>query len=91
MIDDDSEVAEGSGHDPDILDLRHVREAASLTGECRRGEHLQGGVLRAADRDLAGERDATIDPEDLAGHGLGRVFPIERLGVSHASQSRAGV
>ena len=46
VVDDDAEVAEGLGHDPDVLDLGDVREPAALAGQGRRGEQLQGGVLR---------------------------------------------
>src|SRR5258705_8705793 len=83
MVDDDAEVAQRPGHDPDLLDLRDVRESAALTGQGRRGEHLERRVLRAADRDLATQRHAALDAEDLAGHRLGRELPVEGLGVSH--------
>jgi hypothetical protein len=84
VVDDDAEVAERLGHDPDILDLGHVREPAAFPGERRRGEHLQRGVLRAADRDRAGQRPAALDPEHLVGDRFGYEFPVERFRVGHS-------
>jgi len=86
VVDDDAEVAERLGHDPDVLDLGHVGEPAALAGERRRGEHLQGRVLRAADRDLAGQGHAALDPEDLPGHRLRRELPVEGFRVSHIAR-----
>jgi hypothetical protein len=90
VVDDDAEVAERLGHDPDVLDLGHVREAAALAGQRRRGQHLERGVLRAADRHGAVQRHAALDPEDLAGHRRGRVLPVERSGVSHGVVATRG-
>ena len=50
VVDDDAEVAQRVGHDPDVLDLGHVREPAALPRQGRRGEQLERGVLGAADR-----------------------------------------
>ena len=51
MVDDDADVAQRLDHDAHVLDLGHVREAAALAGQRRRGEHLERGVLAAADLD----------------------------------------
>ena len=71
------------GHDPDVLDLGDVGDAAAFAGQRRRGEHLERGVLRAADRDRAGQRPPALDAEDLPRHRLRDVLPMERPRVSH--------
>ena len=83
VVDHDAEVAERLGHDPHVLDLGHVREPAALAGQGRRREHLQGGVLRAADRHLTAERHAALDPEHLPGDRIRRELPVEWSGVGH--------
>ena len=52
-------------HDADVLDLGHVGEAAALTGQRRGGQHLERGILAAADLDTATQRPATRDAERL--------------------------
>jgi hypothetical protein len=86
MVHDDAEIAERLGHHPDVLDLGDVREPAALAGQGRGREHLQRGVLRAADRDLAAERHAALDLEELPGHRCWRVLPVEGSGVSHGGR-----
>jgi hypothetical protein len=82
VVDRHAELGQALGHDPHVLDLGDVGEAAALAGQGRRGHELEGTVLRPADADGAGQRSAALDPEDLSGDGLGDVFPVERLGVS---------
>ena len=84
VIDDDAEVAQRLGHDPHVLDLGDVGEPAALTGQGRGGQHLERGVLGAADRDDPRQRLSPDDPEDLAGDRLGPVLPVERSCFSHA-------
>jgi hypothetical protein len=83
VVDDDAQVAQRLGHDPHVLDLGDVRDPAALAGQRRRREHLQRGVLRAADGDRAGQRPAALDPEDFLGNGFRDEFPVEGFGVSH--------
>ena len=89
VVDDDAEVAQRVGHDPHVLDLRDVREAAALAGQGRGGEQLQRSVLRPADRNGALESMAALDPEHFPGDRLGVVFPVERTGVSHGPSTAA--
>ena len=65
MVDDDADVAQHVDHDAHVLDLRDVREAAALAGQGRRGEHLERGVLAAADLDAAAQRPAARYAEGL--------------------------
>src|SRR3990172_8412484 len=58
VVDDHSEVAQHVCHDAHVLDLGHIREAAPLAGQRRRGEQLERGVLAAADLYLAAQRAA---------------------------------
>ena len=69
MVDHDADVAQHSDHDAHVLDLRDVGEAAALTGQRRGGEHLERGVLAAADLDAATQRPAARDPEGLPLYG----------------------
>ncbi len=89
MVDDDAEVAQRLGHDPHVLDLRDVGEAAALAGQRRRGQQLERRVLRPADRHRPGQRPATLDPEDLPGDRLGPELPMERPRVSHGGPGAA--
>ena len=68
MVDHDAEVGERLGHRPHVLDLGHVAEPAALAGQGRGGEHLERGVLGAADADRALERRA-------AGHEVALAAP----------------
>ena len=39
---------------------------------------------------VAAQRHAALDPEDLAGHRLGRELPVERSCVSHVDADVSG-
>ena len=88
MVDDDAEVAQHLDHDAHVRDLGHVREAAALAGQGRRGEQLERGVLAAADGDLAAQRAAALDAEGLALDRRLLVLPVERPCVGHARYGR---
>ena len=83
VVDHDADVAERFGHDPHVLDLRHIREPAALTCQRGGGEQLEGGILRAADANRARQRLAALDAKDLARDRLRVELPVKRSGVSH--------
>ena len=59
-------------YDPDIADVGHVAEPARFAAEQRGDHRLRYEVLRAADSDLALERGAAVDEQDVVGHGSPR-------------------
>ncbi len=83
MVHDDPQLDERLRHDAHVLDLGDVGQPAAFTGERRRREQLEGGILRPADLHRAAEWPATLDPEDLAGDRLRAVLPLERPRVRH--------
>ena len=85
MVDHDAQVPERLGHDPDVLDLGHIREAAALAREAGRGQHLEGRVLGPGDLHRAVQDGPSRHAEDLPRDGLRDVLPVERSWVSHGS------
>ena len=56
-----AEMGEDLQHVMDVAQIRHVMDDARLLREQGRGQDRQGGVLRAADFDGAGERLAAVN------------------------------
>ena len=88
VVDHHADVAQGLGHDPDVLDLGHVAEPATLAGEDGSRQQLERRILRAADQHTATQGPAALDPEDLAGDRLRLELPMEWPGVSHCHYPR---
>ena len=61
----DAVLRQQQRHGGDVGKPRHVRQHQPLVGEQAGGHQRQGGVLGAADADLAGERPATADADAI--------------------------
>ena len=78
-IDGDAVLGQQQAHGLDVGKPRHVAEHQALVGQQGGGHQRQGGVLGAADDDLAGERPAAADADAVHQDEVAKVPDVRQL------------